>query len=186
MEKKKSSPIEYVSMSIAVLLLLSLAIYFVVYTKRHTNIVSEPVYVTNVPVEGNYAAVESITTHWVEQNDSFFPVAIITLDPSKSKSGALRTFFRSNVGALADVSKVVGDSDTTKFNNGLFENGASTITVQCTKGFPSMAEFLGYKAQNDSRWQIEILEGKGDSRRAADFTTLAHAPVEPILAVKKE
>ena len=156
MEKKKSSLIEYVSMAIAVLLLLSLAIYFVTYTTTHTKIVSEPIYQSNVPAEGKYAAVDSITTHWVEINEALYPVAVITLDPSKSRSGSLRIFFRTNVGALADISKIVGDSNTSKFKDGLFENGESTITVQCTKGFANMAEFLGYKAQDDSRWVIEI------------------------------
>ena len=173
-------------MAIAVLLLLSLAIYFVVYTTNHTNIISEPVYVTNIPTEGKYAAVDSITTHWAEKDDAFYPVAVITLDPSKSKSGSLRTFFRTNVGALADVSKVVGDSNTYKFKDGLFENGESTITVQCSKGLSNMAEFLGYKAQDDSRWEIEIREGKGGSRSAADFTKMAHAPIDPTLADTKE
>jgi hypothetical protein len=186
MAKKKSSPIEYVSMAIAVLLLLSLAIYFVVYTSTHTKIVSEPVYVTNVPVEGKYAAVDSITTHWVEKNDAFYPSAVITLNPSKSNSGSLRTFFRTNVGALADASKVVGDSNTYNFKDGVFENGESTITVQCTKGLSNMAEFLGYKAQDDSRWVIEIREGKSGSRSSSDFSELAHAPISPTLAESKE
>lgn len=182
MAKKKSSPIEYVSMAIAVLLLLSLAIYFVIYTTTHSDIVSEPIYVSNVPVEGKYAAVDSITTHWVDINDALYPVAVITLDPSKSKSGSLRTFFRTNVGALADVSKVVGDTNTHRFEDGLFENGESTITVQCTKGLSNMAEFLGYKAQDDSRWVIEISEGKGVSRSSSNFSELAHAPISTTLA----
>jgi len=186
MEKKKSSPIEYVSIAIAMLLLLSLAVYFVVYTSTHTKIVSEPIYASNVPAEGKYAAIDSITTHWVEANDEFYPTAVITLDPSKSKSGSLRTFFRTNVGALADISKVAGDSNTHKFKDGLFENGESSITVQCTQGLSSMADFLGYKAQDDSRWVIEILEGGGGSRSSSDFSELAHAPIFPTLAESKK
>ena len=182
MAKKKSTPFEYISMAIAVLLLVSLAISFVAYTNTHTNIVSEPVYVTNVPTEGKYAAVDSISTHWVQLDEVFYPVAVITLDPSKSKSGSLRTLFRTNVGALADVSKIVGDSNTYKFKDGLFEHGKNSITIQGTKGLADMAEFLGYKAQDDSRWQIEISEGKGGSRSTSDFTKLAHAPIDPTLA----
>lgn len=169
-------------MAIAVLLLLSLAIYFVIYTTTHSEIVSEPIYVSNVPVEGKYAAVDSITTHWVDINEALYPVAVITLDPSKSKSGSLRTFFRTNVGALADVSKVVGDTNTYRFEDGLFENGESSITVQCTKGLSNMAEFLGYKAQDDSRWVVEIREGKGVSRSSLNFSELAHAPISTTLA----
>jgi hypothetical protein len=186
MVKKKTSPIEYAGMAIAVLLLLSLVVYFVVYTNTHSNIVSDPVYVSNVPVEGKYAAIDSVTTHWVESDEAYYPVAVITLDASTNKSGSLRTFFRRNVGALADVSKVVGDSNTYKFKDGLFENGGSTITVQCTKGFTNMAEFLGYKAQGDARWEIEIREGKGGSRKASEFTVLAHAPIDPVVFESKE
>ncbi|MEO1858039.1 MAG: hypothetical protein ABGY95_11850, partial [Rubritalea sp.] len=178
---KNTSSIEYVCMAVAVFILLWLAVYFVIYTSSHTTIVNEPVWMTNAPIEGKYAAIESITTHWVEKNEAYHPVAVITLDPSKSKSGSLRTLFRTNVGALADVSKVIGDSNTSKFESGLFENGESTITVQCTKGFANMSEFLGYKAQDDSRWQIEIREGKGGSRSASDFEKLAHAPIDPVI-----
>ena len=186
MANKKSSPFEYVSMAIAMLLLISLAVYFVAYTKTHTNIVSEPVYVSNVPSMGKYAAVESITTHWIENNGGYYPVAVISLDPSMSKSGSIRTFFRTNVGALADTSKIVGDSNTFKFKDGLFQNGLSEMTVQCTKGLSNMADFLGYKAQDDSRWEIEIREANGESHRASDFTKLTHAPIDPILDEPKD
>lgn len=184
MANKKNSIIEKVSIAIAIVLLLGLAIYFVQYTKSEYRVVSEPDYTTNVPIAGEYAAVKSVSSQWItkEGSDVIYPTAVIELDPASSKSGALRTFFRSSPSITDDTGKVVGDSNTYSFTEGVFENGESSITVECTQGLASEADFLGYSAQVDSRWIIEISEGQGGSRSASDFKKIAHAPIDPVMA----
>lgn len=182
--KKKSSVVEKVSIAVAITLLVGLAVYFVQYTKSEYRVVSEPNYTTNTPVTGEYASIKSVTTKWGSKqgSDKIYPSATIELDAGSSKSGALRTFFRTSPTISDDTGKVIGDSNTYQFVDGVFENGESSVTVECTQGLASEAEFLGYSAQTKFRWSIQISEGEGSSRSASDFNKLAHAPIDPIMA----
>lgn len=178
--KAKSSTLEKASVLAAILILVAIAVYLVSYYFKHSNLQAEPAYAANIPASGNVARIQSITTGWVkrEADDTIYPVGTITLDPSLSQSGSLRVFFMKDVGVgLADA-KTIGDSDTFEVTHGLFANGTNSLTVTCTKGLPSMSDFFGYCAQEETRWTLEVLEPKAGS---SEFVKFARAPIDTVL-----
>ena len=68
-------------MGIAMLLLLALIVYSVIYVNTHTNTSAEPAYAANLPAQGKYAAITTVSTHWVKKGDKFLPAATISSLP---------------------------------------------------------------------------------------------------------
>lgn len=167
-------------MAFALLLLAGIAAYFVSYFFSHSDAKFEEPYATNTPVTGNVAHIESITTGWItkEGSDTVYPTGTITLDSTKSNSGTIRVLFKKDVGAGLRAPATIGDSNSFKVSNGLFANGTNSVTITCTKGLTNTAEFLGYCAQDESRWTIVALEPQADS---SEFTEFAHAPIETVM-----
>lgn len=176
--------LEKCSVAFALLLFVGVVVYFVNYFFSHSDVKFEEPYATNTPVTGSVAHVESITTGWIKKEgvETVYPTGTITLDSAKSKSGSIRVLFKKNVGTGLSKEATVGDSNSFKITNGLFENGTNTVTLTCTKGLPNMAEFLGYCAQNDFRWTIVALEPKADS---SEFSEFAHAPIDTVIVESK-
>lgn len=172
--------LEKCSVAFALLLLIGGVVYFVNYFFSHSDVKFEEPYTTNTPVTGNVAHVESITTGWVKEEavETIYPTGTITLDPAKSKSGSIRVLFKKDVGVGLDKETIIGDSNSFKVTNGLFDNGTNTVTITCTKGLPNMAEFLGYCSQDNFRWTIVALEPKADS---SEFVEFAHAAIDTVI-----
>lgn len=185
-EKVPTSAFEKLSLVIVAIILVALAAGFLNYINNHCDVQTEDSYATNIPVEGQFASIESITTAWMKKTDDqkaelLLPSATITLDSSNSQSGALRVLFFSLEKNADGSYKAAGDSATLSFTNGKFSNGSSTITVKGTAGIESMAELLGYRDQDEERWTIEIREAGSSSAAANDFIKLGHAPIDPLL-----
>ncbi|MFC4995234.1 hypothetical protein [Rubritalea tangerina] len=180
MAKSSYSKLDIVGIILAMLFLLGLALWFTQYAQKHTGFVTSAAYLSSVPAEGKHIHVDSIESYWIKRNGKVYPAAKITISP-QSSTGALRTFFRSNVGDTPKPSKVVGDSNTLRVKDGKFSNDSHTIEVVCTKGLESEADFLAYRNQDDYRWVIELREAKEGSRSASDFNSLAQAPISPLI-----
>ena len=183
---KKRTPMELAGSALCVLFLIGFGIYFYSYFNDKFDVLTDDTWASNIPVEGEFAAIKSVETWWSEPvtqaklGIKLVPCLTITLD-DKTKSGALRVIFYSDEDGLEEDSKRArGDPFPLEFSNGKFSNGKSSITIQGTDGFESMAEFYAYRSQMKNRWTVVIKEGPSINIRSADFADLGHAPIDPI------
>lgn len=182
MAKAPTSILEKSCIAVGILLIVAAGIYLYSYTADQYDTDPKPAYYSEFPITGKYFEIETVDTGFVqsENDETLYPSATIRLNPSSTQTGAIRVFFRSNVGESVHESKVVGDSDTLEIKNGKFSNGSNEITLQCTKGLANMADFYGYKSQDESRWVLKVRESN-DASNTKNFVDLTQAAIEPLI-----
>lgn len=183
--KQKVSSGERVAQLIVLLALAATFVWLCTYLTTHFDTSDQRDYLANTPVEGEYASIEHIDSWWqapsgkASLNSKLVPAAEIQLDPSSSKSGALRVVFYSMEKNIDGSAKSAGDSITLTFEDGKFSNGSSSIKVVGTDGLAEMGDFYSYRNQDEKRWTIEIREAARPNSAANDYKVLAQAPIEP-------
>lgn len=191
---KQRNLTEKICTALCALFLIGLGVFYFNYVADHIDIKTEDEWVTNIPVEGEFANITSISTWWAEPVDKvklgikLVPTATITLGEN-SKSGVLRVIFFSSEEGLNGNRRAKGDPVPLVIKDGKFHNGKNSITIQCTDGFSSIAEFNAYRHQNlrpeeahepEKRWNVTIKEASSIHTSTSDYKELGHAPIEPL------